>query len=75
MSNMSTRLHDSMRTYKAAWPTFPTPEAFDVAEDLHLSLEAGEPKYKSFLRLTPGVASSVFFCDFWHLAQTILYLE
>ena len=25
----------------------------------------------SFFRLTPGVASSVFFWSFWHFAQTI----
>lgn len=25
----------------------------------------------SFFRLTPGVASSVFFWSLWHLAQTI----
>lgn len=25
----------------------------------------------SFFRLTPGVASSVFFRSFWHLVQTI----
>ena len=53
-----------MREYEAAQPTFPMPEAPDVVEVLLLSLEAGEPKYKSFLRLTPGVASSVLFCDF-----------
>lgn len=50
---------------------FPMPEALEVAEDLLLSWEACEPKYMSFLRFTPGVASSVFFCDFWHLTQTI----
>lgn len=47
------------------------PEALEVAEDLLLSWEADEPGYKSFFRFTPGVASSVFFCDFWHLAQTM----
>lgn len=49
---------------KAAQLTFPMPEALDAAEDLLLSLEAGEPKYKSFLRRGAGVASSVFLCDF-----------
>jgi hypothetical protein len=32
----------------------------------------GDPKYISFLRLTPGVASSVFLSVFWHFEQTIL---
>ena len=54
------------------------PEAFDVAEDLLLSVvlsvEAGEPKYISLLRFTFGVASSVFFRNFWHLVQTMLDL-
>ena len=49
---------------KAAQLTFPMPEALDAAEDLLLSLEAGEPKYKSFLRRGAGGASSVFLCDF-----------
>ena len=71
---MSTRLLKSTRLHRAAQPTFPMPEVFDVAEDLLLSLEAGEPKYKSLLRFTPGVASSVFFCNFWHLVQTIFDL-
>ena len=52
------------------------PEAFDVAEDLLLSaLALGEPRYKSLLRWTPGVASSVFFFNFWHLAQTMLQVK
>lgn len=46
-----------------------------VAEDLLGSLLADDPWYMSFLRLTPGVASSVFFKPFWHLAQTILEVK
>ena len=71
---MSTRLLKSTRPRRAAQPTFPMPENVDVAEDLLLSLEADEPKYKSLLRFTPGVASSVFFCNLWHLVQTIFDL-
>ena len=71
---MSIRLHNG--NAQEAQPTFPMPEAFDVAECLPLSvLELGEPKYKSLLRWTPGVASSVFFFSFWHLAQTILHMK
>lgn len=48
------------------------PVAPRVAEGLLLSLLAEEPWYISLLRLTVGVASWVVFCNFWHLAQTIL---
>lgn len=72
MYHVSISLHNSTRTHEAAQLTFAMPEALDVVEDLFLSLEPGEPKYKSFFRFTAGVASSAFFCVFWHLAQTIL---
>lgn len=52
--------------------TLPMPFTPKVAEDLLLSLDADEPWWISLLRLGAGVASSVFFCDFWHLVQTIL---
>lgn len=45
-------------------------------EELDLVLSTvGDPRYISFLRLTPGVASSVFFNVFWHLTHTILEVD
>ena len=42
--------------------------------DTELRSPAGEPRYGSFLRLTAGVASSVFLTTFWHVEQTMTQL-
>lgn len=43
-----------------------------LSVDEPLAVVDGEPWYISFLRLTPGVASSVALSFFWHFAQTMV---